>query len=312
VTSALQARAFAPAGVGNVAVGFDVLGHVHGTLGDRVTASRVTGKGVCVADAGHAELPLDPTLNTAAVAAAALLNAVEADFGVQLQIQKGIPLCSGLGGSAASAVAAVVAVNALLESPLSRPELYPHALLGEAVASGALHGDNVAPSLLGGMQLLLPHDGGEKPVSIGVPDAWQAVVCHPRLRLRTATARACLPDAFPRREVVAQNAAIAGLVAGCINGDADLVALAFTDHLIEPRRRHLVPGFDRVQNAAITAGALGCSLSGAGPSLFAWARDKARAQRVGAAMVAAFAGLEIVATASVAPIGGDGAMVERV
>jgi len=306
----MQARAFAPAGVGNVGVGFDVLGHVHGAMGDTVTAHRLPQAGVTIENSGHSELPDDPTLNTAAVAAAALLGAENVSFGVSLDIQKGIPLCSGLGGSAASAVAAVVAVNALLDQPLPTRALYPFALLGEAVASGDLHGDNVAPCLLGGLQLLLPGARGGDPMAISIPPAWQAVVCHPDLRVATSAARACLPEVFPRAGVVAQTAAIAGLVAGCLTGDAEAVRHALTDHLIEQHRQGLVAGFCQVQQAAMEAGAMGCSLSGAGPSLFAWAESKALAGDIGSAMVAAFSKKGIAATASHACIAGAGAALE--
>ncbi|MCA8951582.1 MAG: homoserine kinase, partial [Planctomycetes bacterium] len=198
-----EALAFAPATVANVAVGFDVLGHAFAGLGDRVRARPIAGDAVVVAaitgtDADR--LPRDPEQNTAAAAVRSLLAEVRPDFGIELRIEKGIPLSSGLGGSAASAVAGVVAANALLPEPHPRAELYPHALAGEMVASGAAHGDNVGPALVGGLVLALADRVRSLPVPEGL---WCAVAC-PDMALETRAARAALLAPYAIEEFVAQ------------------------------------------------------------------------------------------------------------
>ena len=189
--------AFAPASIGNVAVGFDMLGLALGDVGDRVLASRTAQPGVAVEEVRgldgekHPYLSTNPHENTASIAAQALLAAHGGDLGVSLKVHKGVPLQSGMGSSAASAVAAVVAVNALLEAPLPTEALLPYALEGEKYASGGLHADNVAPSLLGGLifcpQILLPDI-----VRLPVPEGVSAVLLHPDLQVNTAHSRRCL------------------------------------------------------------------------------------------------------------------------
>lgn len=300
-----QATAFAPASVGNVGVGFDILGHVHDAYFDEITAVRVK-RGVTVAAIEGADIPTETKSNTAAVAAQALLNATGAQFGVELHIKKGIPLASGLGGSAASAVAAVVAVNALLPKPLPIEALYPHALTGEAVASGALHGDNVAPSLLGGLQLVAGLGDAVTPVRIPAPKDVQAVVVHPDHQIRTAEARACLPAVLNHHIAVEQSAHLAGFIAACFQDDWVKIAQHLHDVSVELHRKHLIPGFDQVKKAAYDAGALGCSISGAGPAVFAWGLSDAVAA-IGEGMQSAFADAGLASRVTIADVGGPGA-----
>jgi homoserine kinase len=273
VTEALRqsATAFAPASVGNVAIGFDILGFAVDALGDRVTVARRPAPGVEIAAVrGVAgELPRAPGDNTAGRALLALSEALRPDFGFRVEIDKGIPLGSGLGGSAASAVAAVVAANALLPQPLERIGLLGFALIGEAVASGSRHADNTAAALFGGLTLTVGIDH-PRIKQIPVPAGIRAVIVHPHMFLATAKARAILKRNVELSDFVWQTAHLAGFISGCYTDDLDMIRASFEDVVIEPQRAALIPGFQEVRRAALDAGALGCSISGAGPTLFAW------------------------------------------
>lgn len=313
MTGPSRAVAFAPASVSNLAVGFDLLGHPIGAWGDRVTVTRRDSPGVAIAEiTGVAgPLPTDAAANTAGAALLRLLADHAPGLGVEVRIEKGIPLGSGVGGSAASAVAAVVAASALLPDPLPVEALFPYALAGEAIASGAVHGDNVAPSLFGGLVLVRSAEPPDV-VPLPAPEALRCAVVLPRLRLDTREARAVLPKAFPLHDVVHQTANLAGVVAGCYRGDLALVGRSLTDVLVEPHRAPLVRGFGAVKAAALGAGALGCSISGAGPSVFAWCEGDAAAEAARAAMTAAFAEAGVEASGWCGPVGGPGARVEEV
>jgi homoserine kinase len=283
-----HAVAFAPASVGNVAVGFDVLGYSAPVAGDRVRAVRTEAPGVRIAGVTGivVDLPLEFERNTAGMAVAAMAEALGLDFGFELTIEKGIPLGSGLGGSAASAVAAVVAANALLDHPLDNLRLLQFAMRGEMVASGTAHIDNIAPSLYGGLVLSVGIDNPHIK-QIPVPSIVRSVLVRPHRVLETRGARAILGRTVPLSDVVWQQANLAGFVTGCFTADLPLIAASLEDVLIEPQRKGLIPGFQAVKDAAMSAGALGCSISGAGPTMFAWA-EEVKADRVRAAMVDAF------------------------
>jgi homoserine kinase len=273
-----SATAFAPASVGNVAIGFDILGFAVDALGDRVTVARRAAPGVEIAAVrGVAgELPREPRENTAGTALLALVEALQPDHGFRLEIDKGIPLGSGLGGSAASAVAAVVAANALLARPVSRIELLRFALAGEAVASGSRHADNTAACLFGGLVLTVGIDD-PRVKQIPVPAAVRAVIVHPHMFLATSQARAMLKRNVELSDFVWQTAHLAGFISGCYTEDLEMIGACFEDVVIEPQRAALIPGFQEVRRAALAAGAIGCSISGAGPSLFAWAVERSAA-----------------------------------
>jgi homoserine kinase len=307
-----SATSFAPATVGNVGIGFDILGHTFPAIGDRVRASRVAKPGVrIVAVTGVAgELPLDAARNTAGRAVMSLTESQALPFGFDLAIDKGIPLGSGLGGSAASAVAAVVAANELLDRPLSRLELLKHAIEGEAVASGSRHADNVAPSLFGGLVLTVGIDN-PRIKQIPVPPEIRCVLVHPRIFLSTRESRSVLSQTVTLSDVVWQTANLAGFVAGCYSNDLALIRGSFEDVLIEPQRAALIPGFAEVKRSAMEQGALGCSISGAGPSIFAWC-EAAQSQAICTAMVQAFQEHDLACDQWVASIDDEGArVVER-
>ena len=282
------ASAFAPASVGNVAIGFDILGFSVGAIGDRATVRRTDQPGVRIAAIRGvvADLPLEAAKNTAGRALEALREALALPYGLELELDKGIPLSSGLGGSAASAVAAVVAANALLPEPCSQLQLLKFAMQGEKVASGALHVDNIAPSLFGGLVLTVGIDQ-PRVKQIPVPASIRAVVVHPHMFLSTREARAILRSSVSMKDFVWQTANLAGFISGCYTNDIDLLRDSFMDVVIEPQRAALIPGFTAVRRAAMSAGALGCSISGAGPTLFAWCLDS-HALAVREAMVVEF------------------------
>lgn len=301
-----QASAFAPASVGNAAVGFDLLGHSIDGPGDRATVRRIAEPVVRIAaiEGNHA-LPREPQRNTAGRALVALREACGLTHGFEITLHKGIALGSGLGGSAASCVAALVAANALLDQPLAVEALYPFALEGEAVASGGRHGDNVGPMLLGGLVLAT----ADRLVRVSVPDGWHCAVVHPAFVLETRAARAALAEPYALAEFVGQSANLAQVLLGCERGDADLVRAGLRDDLVEPRRAPLVPGFAAVKRSALDAGAMGASISGAGPSVFAWFEQRDTAIPAAQAMQAAFAEAGYAADAYVSPIAGPAARV---
>ena len=284
-----RATAFAPASVANVAIGFDILGFSVDALGDTVTVTRSEQPGVRVlAVRGIAgDLPLEPEKNTAGRALLAMHEELGLTFGMEMEIDKGIPLSSGLGGSAASAVAAVVAANALLPTPLGKLELLKFAMQGEAVASGSMHADNISPSLFGGLVLTV---GIENPriKQIPVPRGIRAVIVHPHMFVSTKQARAILSRTVNMSDFVWQTANLAGFISGCYTDDLDMIRASFQDVVIEKQRQLLIPGFLNIRDAAMTAGALGCSISGAGPTMFALCLD-ADAEAVRGVMVSEFA-----------------------
>jgi homoserine kinase len=267
----MQASAFAPASVGNVSIGFDILGFSVDALGDRAMVRRTRTRDVTIkAIRGVVQdLPLEAAKNTAGRAIMAMHAALDLEFGFELELDKGIPLSSGLGGSAASAVAAVVAANALLPQPRPHLELLKYAMAGEAVASGSMHVDNIAPSLFGGLVLTVGIDH-PRVKQIPVPSSVRAVIVHPHMFLSTRQARAILRGSVEMADFVWQTANLAGFISACYTDDLDLLRESFDDVVIEPQRAALIPGFADVRRASLSAGAIGCSISGAGPTVFAW------------------------------------------
>ena len=276
--------AFAPATVSNVACGFDVLGFALASPGDEVTARPVP-SGVSIDDitGDNGRLPRSADRNTAGVAAQALLNLAGEQRGVALTIRKGLPLASGLGGSAASAAAAVVAVDALFGLGSSIETLVSCALEGERLGAGSAHADNIAPSICGGF-VLVRRSHPPDIVRLPVPAGLTAVVVHPDLEIETAMARQLIGDTVSLKDAIQQWANLGALIDGLHRGDFDLISRSLEDRIAEPRRAALVPGLAVIKQAAVDAGALGCSLSGSGPSLFALCRSAMDAERVARAM----------------------------
>jgi len=309
-TAVRSATAFAPATVGNVGVGFDLLGHSVLSIGDRVTVNRLDEPVVTVSSASSdSVLPTDPATNTAGAGLLRLIADLQLPFGFEVVLEKGIPLGSGMGGSAASAAGAILAANRLLPNSLDQAQLLCYGMYGEEVATGSYHADNLAPCLLGGLVLVLGRSPLEV-VRIPVPDSLYCVVVHPRLRVDTRDARRVLPPDIGLHQHVEQAGRLAGVIAGCYAGDLELIGRSLEDLIVEPRRAPLVTGFAGVKRAALEGGALGCSLSGSGPSLFAWCEGEASAERIRERMVAAFAGAGVESRGWVSPVNAPGARIE--
>jgi homoserine kinase len=304
-----EVTVFAPATVANVGIGFDILGHTVETVGDRVWLRRIDEPVVRIrAVKGVAgELPLDPLKNTAGRALQAMQAALKLEHGFEVEIDKGIPLASGMGGSAASAVAAVVAANALLERPVPPLRLLKFAMEGEIVASGSVHVDNIAPCLYGGLVLTVGIDH-PRVKQIPVPRSLRCVLVHPHMHLGTREARAVLKSDVTRSDFVWQSANLAGFISGCYSNDLDMIRESFNDVIIEPQRQTLIPGFKDVQRGAMAAGAIGCSISGAGPSIFAWAEVQ-HTEAVRAAMISAFLNHALKSDSWISSIDNPGARV---
>jgi homoserine kinase len=302
---------FAPGSVSNVACGFDVLGFALDEPGDVVMAAAQSESGVSIAaihgDGGR--LSLDPRRNTASAAVIALLQRLETTRGISLTIHKGVPLASGVGSSGASAVAAVVATNELLGRPAPMEMLLECAMAGEQAGCGAIHPDNVSPSLFGGFVLARSAQPPDI-VRLPVPAGLACAVLHPHLEVETGAARKLLGDQVLLRDATRQWANVGGLVAALYSNDLGLLSRSLVDSIAEPKRASLVPGFAAVKSAAIAAGALGASLSGSGPSIFALASSMAIAQAVGSAMKRAFDSTsEAGSDLWVCPVGRQGARV---
>ena len=302
-----EVRVFAPATVANVAVGFDILGFAIDRPGDEIVArlsNEFTGVHiVTITGTGDKQLPTETENNTAGMAALRLLEHLgrEQEVGIELEIHKKMPFGSGLGSSAASAAGATVAVNELLGSPLTREALLYFTVLGEQVADGSFHADNVAPCLTGGIILIRSNESLDVH-HLPVPTNLHVAVVHPEIEILTRDARAVLSDTVPLTTVVHQLGSLASFITALYTSDLPLLSRSLRDYIVEPQRKKLIPGFDAVQSIALERGALGCSISGAGPSVFALCDSGYLAQAVGQAMQSAFREVDIDSQLYVSPI----------
>lgn len=305
--------AFAPGSIGNVGPGLDILGLAVAGEGDAVRAEWLGEPGLRILDPGHPDLPAETERHTSGLAARAVLRRVgevaTGGRGIGLSVRKGLPLSGGQGGSAASAVAGAVAVNALLGGPLGPMELIEACLDAEEVVAGR-HADNIAPSLLGGLVLIRSMDPLDL-VRLPVPADLLVVLAKPEQRMLTAEARAVLPREVPRAVALHQAAQVAAMVAALALEDYGLLARSLDDRIAEPVRAGLLPGFTEAKAAALAAGALGSSISGSGPTAFALARGRESAERVAAAMAAAYRACGSACAVRVGPVDRQGATVTR-
>jgi homoserine kinase len=303
-------KAFAPATVANVSCGFDVFGFAVEQPGDEVTMTLTKEPGVVVkkieGDGGR--LPLAAEKNTASVAVLAFLKALERKEGVEISLKKNLPLGSGMGSSAASAAAALVGINFLLGQPLQRKELLPFAMEAERVACGSAHADNVAPSLMGGFVLIRGYEPLDV-VSIPTPENLFCTLVHPHLELKTQDSRQVLRSSISLKDAITQWGNIAGLVAGLMKPDYGLIGRSLKDVIAEPVRALLIPGFDIIKEKAIEAGALGCGISGSGPTIFALSTERELASRVGKVIQEQFQKLKLDSELYVSKINVEGAKV---
>ena len=280
-----EVRVFAPATVANIACGFDIMGFAIDEPGDEVVI-RISGKsGVKITQISgdQGRLPLDAALNTAGKPLLSMVAKLGITCGIEVEIHKKMPLGSGLGSSAASAVAAAFALDRLLELDLSKEELLNFAIEGEQLASGSVHADNVAPCLYGGFVLIRSYNPLDI-IKLDVPDELYCSVIHPQIEISTRESREILPSEIPLSKAIRQWGNTAALVAGLLKSDYGLIGRSLEDVVIEPVRSQLIPGFSDIKKAAIESGALGCSISGSGPSVFALSKGAEIAGKAGLAM----------------------------
>lgn len=303
-------RVFAPATVSNVSCGFDVLGFAMEGPGDEVKLTLTSGHEIKIKSILPAavKLPTSVEKNTAGVAVKSFLSAIGSDQGVEIELTKNLPLGSGMGSSGASAAAALVAINELLGSPLTKKELIPHAMEAERIACGSAHADNVAPSILGGFVLVRAYDPVDV-ISIPVKaDLWSTLV-HPHIELKTEDSRKVLKQKILLTDAVVQTGNIAALMIGLMKPDAALIAKSLHDVIAEPLRAQFIPGFDEIKQVAAVAGALGSGISGSGPSIYALSETKDIAQQVGDQIHAVFQRNNINSEVYVSAISDNGAHV---
>ena len=282
-----EVRVLAPATVANVVCGFDVLGFALSEPVDEVVVRRISEQTVRIIHRDDFGLPTDPAKNVAGVAARAVLERAGADFGLEIEIKKNIKPGSGIGSSAASACGVVVAVNHLLGGRFSKGEMVGLAMEGEQLASGSRHADNVAPCIYGGFTLVRSIDPAVDVVGLEFPEIYASVI-HPQIEIRTSEARSILPADVPLKTAIKQWANLGALVAGLARRDYELIARSMDDGIVEPVRKSLIPKFDEVKSASLTAGALGGGISGSGPSIFMLTRTRSEAKSVAEAMAAVY------------------------
>ena len=290
-----EVRVFAPATVANVACGYDVLGFAIDAPGDEIVVRHCDKPGLHITaiTGDEGKLPKNPEKNTAGVAALDLLRHLGmTDRGIQMEIHKKMPFGSGLGSSAASAVAGAFAVNRLIGEPLSKKQLLPFAMAGEASADGAWHADNVGPCLLGGIVFIRSNDELDVAQLPAPKNLWAAVV-HPDIEVLTKVAREILPKDIPLVNATQQIGNLGGLLCGIIQEDYGLISRSIHDVIAEPRRQKLIPEFYKAKRAALGAGALGFSISGAGPSVFALCEGEETARKVGEAISKVFTAIPL-------------------
>lgn len=278
-----QIKIFSPATIANVSCGFDVLGLAIDTVGDVMKIRKVAKKGVTITKISGQNLPLETHKNVAGVAALALLSETNSDFGFEIEIDKQIKPGSGIGSSAASSAGVVWAINELLGKPFSSTDLVRFAMEGERLATGVAHADNVAPALFGGFTLVRSYSPLDI-ICIPTPNELYVTVIHPQIEVKTADAREILKTTVPLKDAIKQWGNVGGLISGLYTEDYSLIGRSLEDFIIEPIRSILIPAFDSVKQQSLNAGALGCGISGSGPSIFALSKGEETAKNVANAM----------------------------
>ena len=276
-------KVFCPATIANISCGFDVLGVALDAIGDEMLVQKTNEKGIRITKLEGQDLPMETLQNVAGVAGLALLEESNYDGGFEIEIYKKIKAGSGIGSSAASSTGAVWAMNELLGKPFSPLELVKFSMEGERLASGVAHADNAAPALFGGFTLVRSYEPLDV-ITIPSPKELFATIIHPQIEVKTSDSRKILKTNITLADGIKQWGNVGGLVAGLFKEDYDLIGRSLIDHIVEPIRSILIPGFDDVKVAAINAGALGCGISGSGPSIFAFSKGVGTAQKVGEAM----------------------------
>lgn len=303
-------KAFAPATVANVGCGFDVLGFAVENPGDEViiTLKDTPGIEILKITGDEGKLPLDKDLNTVSLVIEEYLKALNLAQGVQIELHKKMPLKSGLGSSAASSVVGVFALNELLGRPMAQKDLLPFAMKGEELACGSAHADNVAPALLGGFILVKSYEPLEV-IQLPTPEKLWCTLIHPHIEVKTKDARAILKKNIKLKDAVTQWGNLAGFISGLYQEDYQLLGRSLDDVIVEPVRSILIPGFTEAKSAAITSGALGCSISGSGPSMFALSTSEEEANTIGKAMKHEFDKINIESETFISKVSKEGPRV---
>jgi len=302
-----EVRVFAPATVANIACGFDIMGFAIDEPGDELIlrVSDKPGVRITKITGENGKLTLEAENNTAGKPILSMVKALDIKCGIELEIHKKMPLGSGLGSSAASAVAAAFALDRLLDLNLTKEQILPYAIEGEQIASGSVHADNVAPCLYGGFVLIRSYSPIDV-IQLNVPENLFCTVIHPQIEISTKESRRILPSEIPLSQAITQWGNTAALVAGLLKSDYALIGRALQDVVIEPVRSQLIPGFYDMKKSAIENGALGCSISGSGPSVFALSTSQATAALVGLAMQKTLEKYQLMSEAYVSKINNNG------
>jgi homoserine kinase len=287
-----QIKIFCPATIANISCGFDVLGVALDSVGDEMVIRKVLEKGIRITKLVGQDLPLQIEKNVAGVAGLALLAESDYEGGFEIEIFKKIKAGSGIGSSAASSAGAVWGMNKLLGEPFSNSKLVEFAMEGERLASGVAHADNVAPALFGGFTLVRSYEPLDI-IPINSPSELYATVIHPQIEVKTSDSRKILKTNITLKDGIKQWGNVGGLVAGLFTEDYELIGRSLVDHIVEPIRSILIPGFDDVKVNSTAAGALGCGISGSGPSIFAFSKGEDIAQEVALAMKGVYQNIEI-------------------
>lgn len=285
-------KIFCPATIANISCGFDVLGLALSAVGDEMVIKKVPIPGLRITKIIGLDLPKEVENNVAGVAGLAFMEASSYKGGFEIEIYKKIKAGSGIGSSAASAAGAVWGMNALLDAPFSKRELVQFAMAGEKLASGVAHADNVAPAIYGGFTLVRSTDPLDI-IPIHAPKELYASIIHPHIEIKTSDSRKILKTSISLADGIKQWGNVGALVAGLFQEDYDLIGRSLVDHIVEPIRSILIPGFDEVKQEALNAGALGCGISGSGPSIFALSKGLATATRVTQAMSNVFVKMDL-------------------
>ena len=303
-----EIKIFCPATIANLSCGFDVLGLCLATAGDEMIIRKSDVKGIRITKIVGADLPLETEKNVSGVAALAMLEEVETEFGFEIEIYKNIKAGSGIGSSAASSAGAVFGINELLGRPFTRKELVKFAMQGEKLASGNAHADNVAPCLLGGFTLVRSSNPLDI-IKIDSPSELYATVVHPQIELKTSDARSVLKQTVSLKSAITQWGNVGGLVAGLYTNDYELIGRSLHDEIIEPIRSMLIPGFDLIKKTAYENGALGSGISGSGPSIFALSKGKETAEKIAKAMSAVYDEINLPYEIHVSKVNPDGVSI---
>ncbi|MFT4669033.1 MAG: homoserine kinase [Flavobacteriaceae bacterium] len=301
-------KIFSPASIANINCGFDVLGLSLEGMGDEITLRKVPQKGIKITAIEGADLPLETLKNVAGVAGMAMLQDLNLNFGFEIQIHKGIPIGSGIGGSAASAAAVVFGINQFLERPLTLQELTHYGMKGEALASGSEHADNVAPSVFGGFTLITSYTPLNI-VSLPVPKNLFVTIIRPHIEIKTKESRAALPINVSLKDVITQNGNLAGFISSLYTSDYHLMAKSLVDVLVEPHRKDNIPLLDKARKIALKNGAMAFGIGGSGPAMFSICKGIEVAEQVEVSLKDLYKGLNIQIDSFVSKVSNVGSKI---